>query len=89
MAHPLFFNDWSLVTDEFKSCKAQVGCPPESRHEQAHETDVGEVMDRTDFLFVISQWYRELVPRCHLGLVIASMHIGHLLVGDKIPAYLE
>ena len=74
----------SLTTDKPERRKAQVGNPLESSQEHTHITDVREVLYRTDFLLILIQGDSELVPHCHLGMTVARVHIGDMLIGDIV-----
>lgn len=66
-----------------------MGGASESCHEDADEADVGEVLDRTDYLLILMQGDGELVPGCQLDFTIGGVDLGHMHVGDIIPAHLH
>ena len=76
-----------LVRCKYQCSKSQVRNSTESRHEHTHETDVGEILDRTELPLVISQWNHEVVPCSHLDFTITGVNFGHTLIGDIVPTH--
>ena len=76
-----------LVRCKYQRSKSQVRNSTESRHEHTHETDVGEILDRTELPLVISQWNHEVVPSSLLSLAIARVYICHPQVCDIVPTH--
>ena len=78
-----------FTVHQLKSGKTQVRGVPESRHENAHEANRREVLNRAHLLLIVKQGYGELIPCGSLGIAIAGVDVSHLLVGDVVHANLH
>ena len=58
-------------------------------HEDAHETNGGEIVDAADFLFVLIHGDAEKIPRVVSAVIIAGLHVGDAFIDDVVSSDLH